>query len=426
MSLAHRPLDELRDLYAKAGPYREPLYLPAGVKPTGKQEFFLRQHGLEVFYGGAGGGGKSTAGLMAALQYVDVPRYAAVIFRKTYSDLSLPGSLMDVARRWLDATDARWKEMEHTWHFPSGASVTFAHMESRNAHLRYKSAEFQYIFFDELTDFAEGQYRFLFSRLRRPETGYFGASQDGVTVGDVPLRMRSASNPGGPGHSWVKQRLVNRKTRRSGAVFIPARKEDNPHLDQDAYSASLAELPPDERARIEAGDWDAESMGGLFDRRWIRVIEEAPPALVTVRSWDTAASEPSETYPDPDYTVGMRVSKRLDGKGYVIEEVVRFRKGPGDVEDLIEETAREVDGWDVAIHLEQEPGSSGKIALSTIMARLDGFDVHADRPVRQQGRPCPPRCLTGAAGPVVRRRRAVADRTSGRAGELPYRPRRPG
>src|SRR5687767_3640230 len=63
---------------------------------------------LEAFYGGAAGGGKSDALLMAALRYVDVPRYAALLLRKSYADLALPGALMDRAKEWLAGSDARW------------------------------------------------------------------------------------------------------------------------------------------------------------------------------------------------------------------------------------------------------------------------------------------------------------------------------
>ena len=51
--------------------------------------------------------------------------------------------------------------------------------------------------FDELTQFEEQQYVFLFSRLRRRADV------------DFPLRMRAASNPGGIGHEWVKARFID-------------------------------------------------------------------------------------------------------------------------------------------------------------------------------------------------------------------------
>ena len=57
----------------------------------------MRTYALEALFGGAAGGGKSSALLMSALQYVDVPGYSAILFRKTFADLSLPGALMDRA-----------------------------------------------------------------------------------------------------------------------------------------------------------------------------------------------------------------------------------------------------------------------------------------------------------------------------------------
>src|SRR5262245_15565615 len=78
-------------------------------KPTAKQaEFLALAEASEVLYGGAAGGGKSDALLMGALQFVDVSGYAAILFRRTYTDLSLPGALMSRATEWLGDTAARW------------------------------------------------------------------------------------------------------------------------------------------------------------------------------------------------------------------------------------------------------------------------------------------------------------------------------
>ena len=51
------------------------------------QAALLLDDRLEVFYGGAAGGGKSDALLAGALQYADVPGYAALIVRRTFSDM---------------------------------------------------------------------------------------------------------------------------------------------------------------------------------------------------------------------------------------------------------------------------------------------------------------------------------------------------
>jgi hypothetical protein len=69
--------------------------------PTPRQAAFLMLDCLESFYGGAGGGGKSEALLMAALQYADVPGYNALIIRRNIPDLAMPNALMDGARAWL-------------------------------------------------------------------------------------------------------------------------------------------------------------------------------------------------------------------------------------------------------------------------------------------------------------------------------------
>jgi phage terminase large subunit len=109
---------------------------------------------------------------------------------------------------------------------------------------RYQSAEFQYVGFDELTQFTEKQYTYLFSRLRR------------LKDFAVPLRMRSASNPGGIGHTWVKRRFVDERA--PGVVFIPAGvKDSSAYLDVNAYVQSLSELSPTLRQQLLEGDWGA-------------------------------------------------------------------------------------------------------------------------------------------------------------------------
>ena len=216
--------------------------------PLPKQRRFLRTKELEALYGGAAGGGKSDAILMAALQYVDVPGYAAIIFRRTYADLALPGAIMDRAREWLHGK-AKWREQDKTFTFPSGAKLTFGYLDHPNDKYRYQSSEFQFIGFDELTQFLESEYTYLMSRLRRKANV------------EIPLRMRSASNPGGRGHDWVRNRFMLNP---EGRGFVPASLEDNPKIDREGYIKSLSELDPITRAQLLDGDWDADD-DGLLD-----------------------------------------------------------------------------------------------------------------------------------------------------------------
>lgn len=316
-------------------------YIP--VAPHPKQAAFLLLPQLEAFYGGAAGGGKSAALLMAALQYVDIPGYAALILRRTFADLAKPGALIPKAQEWLAGTDAAWSEQNKTWRFPSGAVLAFGYLEHEADIYQYQSAEYQSIGFDELTQFSESQYRYMFSRLRRLKTS------------NVPLRMRSASNPGNVGHDWVKQRFLV-EGREHGRVFIPAKLADNPSLDSTEYVKSLAELDPITKAQLLNGDWTARMGGSKFKREWFIVVDEAPAGLSWLRYWDLAATEPKPGK-DPDWTAGACVARK-DGVWY-IRDMRHVQARPQGVEALIRQTA-ELDGRGVLIRMEQEPGASGK------------------------------------------------------------------
>lgn len=66
--------------------------------PTPPQSAFLLYNGHEALYGGAAGGGKSDALLMAALQYVEYPKYSALILRRTFPDLAKGGTAWRLRR----------------------------------------------------------------------------------------------------------------------------------------------------------------------------------------------------------------------------------------------------------------------------------------------------------------------------------------
>ena len=317
-----------------------------------------------MLFGGAAGPGKSTALLMAALEFVDRPGYAAMLFRRTYTDLALPGALMDVAGEWLGGTAAHWNGVEKTWTFPSGATLTFGYLESERDKYRYQGAELDFCGFDELTQFKESQYRYLFSRLRRSR---------GSTI---PIRMRSASNPGGVGHHWVSQRFM--VERHPDRRFVPAVLEDNPYLDREEYEHALRELDPVTYRQLRHGDWWARSVGDWFKASNFLIVDAAPAQLVrVVRWWDLAATKPEEDR-DPDWTVGVKMGRSADGLVWVLD-VARFRGEPAEVERRIQLTA-EMDGRLIEQHFEREPGAAGKIVGDYYRRRvLAGWPVWSHR-----------------------------------------------
>lgn len=442
-------------------------YVPHVPHPP-QQAFLLLSHVPEVFYGGAAGGGKSDAGLMGALQYADVPGYSALILRRTYEDLALPGAIMDRAGDWLEGAGAKRKDEGKLWEFPTAgqpATLRFGYSQRAADITRYQGAEFQYVFMDELTHFEERQYRYLFSRLRGPtlpcsecshptsqpagqprqhdedhdhcacghehlpwEECVCGCTEyrpvgcpcvraapdreavdplgkpilvpapDGTTLADVPLRMRSGSNPGGVGHEWVRARFVDDTTRRPSAVFVPAKLSDNPSLDRKAYRQSLGELTEVERMRLEEGDWSVADEGDTFERSWFGIVDEAPREARRLRYWDMAATvqKPSKRN-DPDWTVGTLLALSESGVWYV-EDVQRFRLGPFDAEQRVKQTAM-LDGRGVPIRMEQEPGSSGVAVIDHYRRDvLVGFDFDGHRPTLSKEERAAPMARAAAAG----------------------------
>lgn len=237
---------------------------PLTPRRNQKQIEFLMAEEREVMYGGAAGGGKSEALLMGALQYVEVPKYAAIIFRKTYTDLALPGALMDRANEVLGNTSAKWNGTEKTWTFPSGATLTFGYLDNENDRFRYQGSEFQYIGFDELTQFRERDYRYLFRSLRR------------TVDNNIPLRMRSGTNPGGSGHLWVKKRFdpEGRRNPVPGRRFIRALVRDNPYLSAEEYiEGSLSQLDSQTRKQYEHGDWTDFGGNHYYPDLWPRYTD---------------------------------------------------------------------------------------------------------------------------------------------------------
>lgn len=336
--------------------------------PTGRQATALAITEPELLFGGAAGGGKSDFLLMAALQFADVPGYSALLLRRTFADLDKPDSLIPRSHEWLQPTGAKWNGSRHQWTFPSGATLSFGYLDTPNDIYQYQGAAFQFCGYDELTQFTEPQYRYLFSRLRRPP---------GM---NVPIRMRAGSNPGGVGHRWVKERFIG-DHRAQGRWFIPSRISDNPHLDLEAYRKALVQLDHITRKQLEDGDWDVIAGGLLFKRHWFEPIDLAPTNIVQrIRYWDLAATKPKKANGDPDWTSGTLMSVTREGL-FTIEDIRRIRDTPLEVEKLIAHTAR-MDGREVVVAMEQEPGAGGVITLDHYQRKvLAGHSVDKDKSI---------------------------------------------
>ncbi len=128
----------------------------------------------DLFYGGAAGPGKTSYLLMAAVQYIQHSHYRALILRKTYADLSLPGAIMDRAiSSWDGVEGARFSHADKTCYFPSGARVSFGYLASARDHFRYQGAEVHFVGIDEASQIPSHQLRYLHSRIRKAKIPVF-------------------------------------------------------------------------------------------------------------------------------------------------------------------------------------------------------------------------------------------------------------
>jgi len=347
---------------------------------------------FEALYGGAAGGGKSEALLMDPTRHVGNPNFRALLLRRTYPELRR--SLIERSEKAYSGMGARYNVTDHVWSFPGGGKIEFGALEREADLLKYQSAEYQYIGFDELTTFTRKMYVFLISRLR-------------TTDPTIPLRMRGATNPGGPGHEWVLKRFApwlfpeghrdykgpraeaeqrmffksreledgdvadhwcspdDRKAR--ARVFFPASVSDNPYLAGTDYEDNLSLLDAVTRKRLRDGDWMVKPAAGLyFKRKWLNIVDRCPSdVLVRLRYWDRASS----TAETADRTSGVRLSRTKRGLWF-IEDVNLFRGRPHEVERQIKITARaDVANYGlgdprenplgVHLFLEQDPAAAG-------------------------------------------------------------------
>ena len=142
----------------------------------------------------------------------------------------------------------------HRWHFVNGSEIEFGCCDTEVDVVRYQSAEYDVIRFDELTHFSHYQFTYLLSRIR-------GANA-------FPKAVKSTTNPGGIGHNWVKKRYIDRlvpgkltNCDKSTRLFIPARVQDNCFLmKKDAsYLKRLEQLDENSRRALLDGDWNLSS-----------------------------------------------------------------------------------------------------------------------------------------------------------------------
>lgn len=201
--------------------------------------------------------------------------YSSLLLRRTYPELE--DSLILKAFKFY-GDPKLYNRSQHVWNV-DGRRIRFGHLQREDTIHRYQSAEFDFIGFDELTQFTQLQYLYLISRLR-------------TTRKNQRVRVVGATNPGGEGNDWVMERWAAwldegypnpakpgelRWFRRDddgrdtecdehdkGAMsrtYLPAPLEENIYIDTEAYRKNLSMIPEPYRSQLMDGDWTA----GLTD-----------------------------------------------------------------------------------------------------------------------------------------------------------------
>lgn len=239
---------------------------------TRKQGPFLLSTANEVLFGGAAGGGKTDAAVIALLGLPDgmvrYPRYRAIVLRRKQKDLkAIADRAKELYPKLYPGTVFKGDYPLRAV-FPSGAEVLFSGI-TKDFEDDVQGHDYQRALWEELCQQADpSNYLYLLSRLR---CGW----------GDLPTRVYATANPIGPGRAWVRKRwrieaeggpshfVARMRDGETGAVsrterqFIPSRVSDNPHMSK-AYIEQLLLLPKVQREALLRGRWDVK-VGTFFD-----------------------------------------------------------------------------------------------------------------------------------------------------------------
>ncbi len=308
----------VRDITWTAQP-RQATFLEMVLDPTGPDE---------ILYGGAAGGGKTDALLIACIIYADHFGVPVLFLRKTYPELEqkpIPRS-----KELIPRSMAKYNETKHRWDFyRSGGILQFGSLDKAKDVEKYQSAEYALIAFDELTHFLEFQYIYLMSRNR-------------CSKGNVKSKMISGTNPGSRGHLFVKKRwidpakpevvwetprtpeMVAKGIPAKRRVFIPAKLGDNQILMKadPGYEANLLMLPEQLKKALYDGDWDA--FEGQKFSEFSKEIHVIKP--FNIPKWWRRWMGHDPGYDNPFYWAWLAVDG--DGNVYLYREYARKRDDP--------------------------------------------------------------------------------------------------
>lgn len=180
--------------------------------------------------------------------------------------------------------------------------------------------------------------------------------------------------------------------------FSDPRKEDGDLLFPDRFSRETVDRDKKVMGSMAvAGQFQqrpAPRGGGFFEWEKMEIVKAAPSDFVrVVRYWDKGGTDGGG-----DYTAGVKIGEGRDGVFYVLD-VVRGQWAAPQRERIIKQTA-ELDGRNVDVWVEQEPGSGGKESAESTVRNLAGHRVYMERPTGEKSVRAEPYSVQVEAGNV--------------------------
>ena len=229
-------------------------------------------------------------------------RCQAYLFRRSYVELR--DNHIKFVRHELPESVGRYAETRNAFEFVNGSILHFCYCDKEADVYRYLGAEMHWVGLDEAGQLTDTQINFLKTRNR------LGGWKPEKNADQLP-RFLLASNPGGPGHNYLKASFIDAAPAESifhdetmrdpdnpndkgwPSIFIPAKISDNKYIDKD-YAASFGGLPPELAKAYREGDWEAVVGKAIYNlsRELHQIRPFKPPRHWTkfmVIDWGTAA-----------------------------------------------------------------------------------------------------------------------------------------
>lgn len=238
---------------------------------SGPQEAYVSCPVFEVCFGGSRGGGKTEGSIGDWLEHANTYGQHAIglFIRRKLTQLE---EVIARTQNIFPLLGAKYKDQKHEWTFPNGARLKFRYLERDQDADEYQGHSYTRVYVEEATNFPSPEPINKLRATLRSATG-------------VPVGLRLTCNPGGPGHSWVKDRYIapnkrgfevlteeftnpfTKELMKVERVYIPSRITDNPLLmrNDPLYIARLQQQGSAQlvKAWLE-GDWDIV-LGAFFD-----------------------------------------------------------------------------------------------------------------------------------------------------------------